>query len=193
MSITPRSRAGLVAAAIVGIVALASACGGAGSPSSVAHLGKSGTTTTAPVAAATSGGLPNLQQLYQDSVAYAECMRSHGVPGYQDPQLVNTSTDHGVRMGGGGNPNSPQYKAANNECKHLLPNNGGPPTQAQMQAAMARALKFSQCMRKHGIPSFPDPTEGTSGHNITIGGNVDFHSPQVQSAQKTCRSYLPGF
>jgi hypothetical protein len=193
MSITPRSRAGLVAAAIVAIAALASACGGAGSPSSVAHLGKSGTTTTAPVAAATSGGLPNLQQLYQDAVAYAECMRSTGVPGYQDPQLVNTSTDHGVRMGGGGNPNSPQYKAANNKCKHLLPNNGGPPTQAQMQAAMARALKFSQCMRKHGIPNFPDPTEGASGHNITIGGNVDFHSPQVQSAQKTCRSYLPGF
>jgi hypothetical protein len=77
--------------------------------------------------------------------------------------------------------------------KHLLPNNGGPPTQAQMQAAMARALKFSQCMRKHGIPNFPDPTEGASGHNITIGGNVDFHSPQVQSAQRTCQSYLPGF
>ena len=193
MSITPRRCAGLVVAAIAGIAALASACGGAGSPSSVAHLGKSGTATTAPVAAAASGGLPNLQQLYRDSVAYAECMRAHGVPGYQDPQLVNTSTDHGVRMGRGGNPNSPQYKAANNECKHLLPNNGGPPTQAQMQAAMARALKFSQCMRKHGIPSFPDPTEGASGHNITIGGNVDFHSPQVQSAQKTCRSYLPGF
>lgn len=48
-------------------------------------------------------------------------------------------------------------------------------------------------MRKHGIPNFPDPTEGASGHNIAIGGNVDFHSPQVQSAQKTCRSYLPGF
>jgi hypothetical protein len=191
MNIALRTWTGLVACAIAGIAALASGCGGGRSASSVAHLGKSGTTTTAPLAA--SGGNSNLQQMYQDALAYAECMRSHGVPNYSDPQLINTATQHGLKMGGGGNPQSPQFKAANNDCKHLLPNGGNGPSQAQMQAAMAQALKFAQCMRKHGVPNFPDPTESANGHNITIGGNVDSNSPQVQAAQKECRSYLPGF
>jgi hypothetical protein len=119
-------------------------------------------------------------------------MRSHGVPAYQDPQLVNTENDHGITGGGGGNPKSPQFKAANNECKHLLPNDGGPPSQAQLQAAMAQALKYAQCMRKHGVPNFPDPKEGANGVSI-IGGNVDFSSSHAQTAEKACRSYLPGF
>jgi hypothetical protein len=191
MNVTVRTRAGLVAGAVAGIAVLASACGGGGSPSSVAHLGKPGTATTAPLAA--SSGESNLQQIYQETPAFAECMRSHGVPSYSDPQLVNTPTARGIRMGGGGDPNSPQFKAANNDCKHLLPNGGNGPTQAQMQAAMAHALKFAQCMRQHGVPNFPDPTESANGRDISIGGNVEANSPQVQTAQKACQSDLPGF
>jgi hypothetical protein len=157
----------------------------------VAHIGKSAPTTAVPPAAG-SGGLPNLQQIYQSTLAYAGCMRSHGDPSFPDPELVDNANESGMTMGQGVDQTSPQYLSANKPCKHLLPNNGGGPTRAQMQQAMAQALKFSKCMRSHRVPSFPDPTQ--SGQTIHIGGGpgIDPSSPQFQAAQNDCRSLLPG-
>lgn len=33
---------------------------------------------------------------------------------------------------------------------------------------MAQALKYTGCMRSHGVPSFPDPKQSSGG--ISIGG-----------------------
>jgi hypothetical protein len=50
--------------------------------------------------------------------------------------------------------------------------------------------KFSACMRKHGVPSFPDPN---SQGVITIhsGMGIDPSSPAFQSARSTCEKLLP--
>jgi hypothetical protein len=95
-------------------------------------------------------------------------MRSHGDPSFPDPELVDKAQEHGIAMGQGVDQSSPQYLSANKTCKHLLPNNGNGPTQGQLEQAMAQALKYSDCMRSHGVPSFPDPKE--SGQTIQIGG-----------------------
>jgi hypothetical protein len=61
------------------------------------------------------------------------------------------------------------------------------PSAAQQRQYMAHALKFSQCMRSHGIKDFPDPTASGS---IGTGGN-DPNAPRFQAAQKACSHYLP--
>jgi hypothetical protein len=57
------------------------------------------------------------------------------------------------------------------------------------------ALKFSQCMRTHGVPNFPDPKFSGGGTRLTLkatGTNrIDPNSSQFQAAQKTCQSDLP--
>jgi hypothetical protein len=55
-----------------------------------------------------------------------------------------------------------------------------------------KALAFSACMRKHGLPDFPDPTftsAGGIGIRVHLGGpNSDLNpsSPVFQAAQKAC-------
>ena len=65
------------------------------------------------------------------------------------------------------------------------------PSGAQAQANFARALQFSECMRSHGVPNFPDPTSG-GGIQISSGSGVDPASPQFRTAQKACQKYFPG-
>jgi hypothetical protein len=53
---------------------------------------------------------------------------------------------------------------------------------------MAQAIKFAACMRKHGVPDFPDPRTSATG-NVTL---VVPDSPKAKAAQQTCRRLLPG-
>jgi hypothetical protein len=62
------------------------------------------------------------------------------------------------------------------------------PTQAQIQRAEADAVRFSGCMRSHGVPDFPDPTNPHQFKSTL----ADTHSPAFMSAEATCRHLLPG-
>lgn len=53
-------------------------------------------------------------------------------------------------------------------------------------------LHFSQCMRTHGVPNFPDPSPSGGGIHIDIGSGLDPLSPAFESAQQTCKHLLPG-
>ena len=187
----PRHMGVVVGVVMLGAAMLVASCGGPDKPQSVAHLGKNIPTATT-VAAASSGAFPNLQQVYQQSLAYAGCMRTHGEPNYPDPILVNNSHEKGVTTPGNVNQNSPQYRAANSACKHLLPNDGNGPTQAQVQQGMATLVKAAECMRSHGVPNFPDPTESNGGKAIGFQMNgVDPNTQQFRGAQRACRSLSP--
>jgi hypothetical protein len=50
-------------------------------------------------------------------------------------------------------------------------------------------LAYSRCMRSHGVPNFPDPSDG-GGIHLTPG--VDPSSPAFQGAHAQCRKQLPG-
>jgi hypothetical protein len=56
-------------------------------------------------------------------------------------------------------------------------------------AAHSSLLKFSQCMRSHGLPSFPDPS---ANGGIQLSGGLNPQSPQFKSAQAACTKLLPG-
>jgi hypothetical protein len=56
--------------------------------------------------------------------------------------------------------------------------------------ASANAVKFSQCMREHGISDFPDPdSQGHLQIKVTPGSRMDPNSPQFKTAQKACAKY----
>ena len=123
-----------------------------------------------------SAGSPNAggSASAHSGVGYSHCIRSHGVPGYPDPNgdgvLPKTSAQ---RLG----VSSSQLQAAQSACQHLLPSNGGTLNadsfrqcmltgdcpQALVRQAMTEMLRFSRCMRAHGVPNWPDPTIGTQG------------------------------
>jgi hypothetical protein len=195
----------------VGVLLLA-ACGGSPGGSgnaAVAHLGTSTTTTaatsqsdtTGPGGSSGSGGSPGPGAVSGSGVAmadpgasqaqtlaFAHCMQTHGVPNFPEP--------NGQGVFSGIDPNVPGFAAARNECSHLLPN-GGQPTAAQKAQAVAQALKFSQCMRAHGIGDFPDPQILNGGAQIRIssqggkGSDLNPQNPQFQAASKACQAFTP--
>jgi hypothetical protein len=175
------------------VAALGLLLGGCGSSSdpSVAHLssaGSTGSTSSGSGSSAGEGGPPSHQQL----VAFAQCMRSHGVPDFPEPTEGHLELKGGPGKSGL-DPGSASFEAASKQCRRLLPNGGKPSPQMQKQAE-ERALQFTACMRTHGIPNFPEPQFQGNGVRLTLRaggpGAIDPRSPQFQAAQKACQQYF---
>jgi hypothetical protein len=198
----------LLAAAIACGGLLVAGCGGGKPGASVASLG----TTTTPGAgtpANTAGGAPSAGGgaesgggsrsggrlvmaggSIQAMARFAACMRKNGEPNFPDP---NAQGQISISSAAGINPGSAQFQHAQQACQKELPN-GGVPTPAQLAHARQGALAFSACMRKNGVPNFPDPQFGPGGGvSIRIGPSVgiDPRSPQFQHAQQLCQKDMP--
>jgi hypothetical protein len=61
------------------------------------------------------------------------------------------------------------------------------------QARFEQALKFSSCMRSHGLPNFPDPQRHGNGATLMLrsGQGINPSSSQFQAATRACRQYAP--
>lgn len=61
------------------------------------------------------------------------------------------------------------------------------------QDAVSTAFRFSQCMRRHGLPQFPDPkvTNTNGQHGIVIHVPSGLAPAKLTSAQHACRGILP--
>jgi hypothetical protein len=181
------ARPALFAAALVataGLGLLVSACGGSSSGEGVAQVETTQATTDASTSSAGSRSA--------SPAAYSACMRRNGVPKFPDPDA-----NGGISIIGGPglDPNSPQFKAAERACEKLLPRGGGDQPDATERAkAQQEALAYSACMRKNGVPSFPDPkTNAEGGLDLNAAGSdFDPSSPQYKKAEKACRELLPG-
>jgi hypothetical protein len=146
---------------------LMSGCGG-GSPTGSVNR---------PSAAATIG---------RESVAFATCMRSHGVPGYPDPQVSSSGNRVQVTISpGGADPNSPAFKSADHMCHNLLPDGGRPAGGAQNQA---QDVTFADCMRAHGVANFPDADRDGA---FTLPATLNEQAPQFEHASHACTSVEP--
>lgn len=53
-------------------------------------------------------------------------------------------------------------------------------------------LHFSECMRSHEVPNFPDPSPNGGGLRIGQMPGLDPRSPVFQAAQQSCKHLLPG-
>jgi hypothetical protein len=169
---------------IAGFAFLAAGCGSGRAGQGVPTAGGTGTT-----AANTSGA-----DLDQALVNYVHCMRGHGVT-ISDPSprpghtgLTLTPPDMSI----------PGVAQADGQCQHFL----APIEAAKSAGARARTtptvmsalLNYARCMRSHDIPLL-DPS-GPDGHislgNVPgINNPIGRQDPQFQSADATCRHFLP--
>ncbi|HEY3033665.1 MAG TPA: hypothetical protein VGJ54_03275 [Streptosporangiaceae bacterium] len=166
-------RTGGLTAALIAAGLLAAACGGPAGP---------GVTNAGPAASASPSASG-----HGSALAYARCMRSHGITQFPDP---DSNGDIGINGGPGTglDPHSPQFKAADQACKPLLPPAQHPNTQ-QMKAAN---LNYAKCMRAHGISDFPDPgADGRLRVQDKPGTDLDPNNPQYKTADTACKHYLP--
>lgn len=157
-----RRRAGALAAVMAGASILAAACGGGSdSPATTGHA---------------------------KAVAYAQCIRSHGVPGWPDPDSQGQFEVDAPAMGI--NMNSPAFASANRACAHLDPAFSSPLSSGEQQKFLTRALEYVACMRSHGVTGMPDPEVKSRGRVSLMLPNPS--SPTVLAAQQACRALQPG-
>jgi hypothetical protein len=121
------------------------------------------------------------------AVKYAQCMRENGVANFPDPVNGNLVLRQGA---GAPDPNSPEFQSAQQACKSQAPA-GAQSGPAGDPGAEARIHKFAKCMRKHGIPDFPDPKVSGGGVQMQIPPGVDPNSPRFASAQRACANLNP--
>lgn len=161
----------------------------ASSALAIAGCGSSSSTNTSQASA--GGGSGSAQPTSDSSKAarFSQCMRAHGVPDFPDP---NANGQFGLRVTKGSDldPGSAAFKSADQACKSLQPagfGGGG----SQSVAGQNKMLQFVSCMRKNGVPKFPDPSS-SGALKITSGSGVDPNSPQFKSAMQSCQKLLPG-
>ena len=170
-----RTERTLAAAILTGLALLVAACGGS--------------STRGVAAATTSGSSSNLRS---EALAFARCMRSHGVRNWPDPNSSGlfpkrTSQELGV--------SSSQFQAAQTACGDLLPNGALPPggqlTAAGLRKMESDALRFARCMRSHGVSNWPDYTlRGGIPIFDLHGTTINPNASQIVTTQVRCKSQL---
>jgi hypothetical protein len=116
-------------------------------------------------------------------------MRTHGVPQFPDPGGPRPTGSSvailGAQLPPTINIKAPAFRSALTTCmKQFNAAHPRPPLSAAQKAA---AVKFSRCMRAHGVPDFPDP-------KFPAGGGIGFMtpvgaaptSPAFEHAQQVC-------
>jgi hypothetical protein len=127
-------------------------------------------------------------------LAMAECFRSHGVPNFPDPISGSggegfptsesigsqTITIEGVALSG------PAFEAAVKTCK-LFGGGSAPPPVSESQKL--KLFQFAECMRKHGVPNYPDPVFPPGGGiERPDASGLNLQAPAVREAAKTCNN-----
>lgn len=127
-------------------------------------------------------------------LAFSRCMRSHAVPNFPDPlpgQVAvkfPSAQDLGV--------STSLYQTAQDACQHLFPNGGSAPDQTGVQQELSGMRSFSQCMRSHGVPNWPDPSVDSQGDPVFDLGRAgishsEAQSPQLVANMNECGHLLP--
>ena len=182
---------------VVAAAASLAGCGGSKAPA-VANVATPTQSTSTASQSTSASGTAGSPWSYARGVAYAKCMRAHGVANFPDPGGGGTTN-----TGSGIDPNSPTFQSAAAACAKLSPEGSAPRTRATTRQ-IKQALRTSECMRKHGVAGFPDPiatatppafgsaagkyslTEYSNGILIEIPLSIDVNSPIFEAAAKNC-------
>jgi hypothetical protein len=122
-------------------------------------------------------------------------MRSHGVAEFPDPPpsgklAVPSAQSLGV--------SSTQFQAAQSACQRLLPNGGNGMSHAEVQQEWTEFRSFARCLRRHGVPNWPDPSNRSATDPRPIfriqpvdpTSSIDPNAPQIRSKLHDCDSLL---
>jgi hypothetical protein len=141
--------------------ALVTACGnGGGTGSKVASISD----PAKPSNQQQAGDNKDDEQKMRD---FTKCMRDHGI----DMPEPKTGAGGGAMIELNGGPGDEEkMKAADEACKHLLPNGGVPP---KLDAAQLDKMREqAKCMREHGV-NMPDPDPNNPGMRIEGSGDPE--------------------
>lgn len=158
-------------------VVLLAACGGSNTPSN------SGSPSGSSQKAFTASNADK----------YPACMRDHGVTNFPDPQVNRNHLTLQITPSISG---SPAFKSAQKACAYLLPagarqTNGLSP--AQQETRTEGLFAFAACVRKHGFPTFPDPTsQGQLTLEMIRQAGINLQQPAVLQAGDACVSVSHG-
>jgi hypothetical protein len=136
---------------------------------------------------ASTGDAPD-QKARDATLAYAKCMREHGVD-MPDPK----PGERGIGLLAPAGASRERVDDADGACrKHLEDLEPPKLTDEQQKEFQEAALAQARCMRRHGI-DMPDPTFGDDGSaQVRIGkGGVDVEDPDFKEAQEACRREAP--
>jgi hypothetical protein len=167
------------------IAVLLAACNGGSSGASVARLSatatSTGTTSSSPAASAQGN----------EVLAFARCMRAHGLPNFPDPTSGGVFDKSKLQQTG---YTGAQVRAVQDgPCKDILPTAApsSPNSQTITTQQQQDYIDAIACMRSHGFSNFPDPT--FSGGHVTLvpPPGVDTNSTQFTAAQHICQKLIP--
>jgi hypothetical protein len=120
----------------------------------------------------------------------AQCMRAHGVTNFPDPSATG-----GLVIPNGINAQSPVFKSAQQACERFTQSSNEPRASADRKLQL---LAVAKCMRKHGVPKFPDPAStppppsagnviGGNGWYLALGIAQQRRSPAYKHAAAGCQ------
>jgi hypothetical protein len=177
--------------AVVALVLIVAACGGADADDDVATL--EDTTATTDIA--------DVQQetdAEETLLEFAQCMRDNGVPDFPDPEL--DSSGNLRPFGGATGPSDlgadqDTLEAAFEACQELVEGLIQDAFRAIDQTEFQDSfLEFAKCMREKGI-DMPDP-DFSQGFGPGLGrglfGDIDPDDPAFQEAAEECSSVFEG-
>ncbi len=127
-------------------------------------------------------------------------MRSHDVPSFPDPNPGGgVFTQQIIRAGI--NPQSPAFQSAMSACQRIAP--GGKAAYGPTPGARkVELVMLAECMHKHGLSTFPDPTTsapssvggvslGDSGEYLSVPESL-IQAPAFRQAATACGFPVPG-
>lgn len=181
-----RLRRGGALCVLVSLSATLAACGSGSSSSGVADASDTTSavsTTTGAVATSTTSSKSQADQL----VDLARCMRKNGVD-MPDPQPdANGNVRPGIPQG----VDQTTLRTAFDACRDTVSGIAQPASTADQKDQL---VAFAKCMRKSGVPDFPDPADSPSAPGGIFPGygpnSAASQDQNVQAALKTCRSEL---
>jgi hypothetical protein len=119
---------------------------------------------------------------------FAECLRRHGHPQIADPSI---RSDGRITFGAQDDAVDAASRALRGStCRRGLAAVKEAPPKPPTAAELRQAVRFSQCVRRHGVPDWPDPhPDGTYPLNQRLrqAGKGD-----LLTALEPCRHLNPG-
>lgn len=173
---------------------LLSACSSSSAPS-IAHAANS-TPTTARSSATSAPGATALQQFFVSERIFTECLRSAGLD-VADPDskgVVSMPTSVKLQIA-----KNPHLLAADRACeKKVLPDPRPTVYPLESKKEFVFDQKMAACLRRHGVPSYPDPVRQTDPSLANVKHyEATLHSlptgtATFQNALNTCSVIVTG-
>jgi hypothetical protein len=103
-------------------------------------------------------------------IAFSDCMRAHGMTNFPDPGSGGAYQVPGVEV------RSPGFQSAQHACRKLWPFAGVKPPRAS-ESQKRQMVAMSECMRRHGLSTFPDPVSSPPPPQKGNGVGMAFGAP----------------